>query len=107
MRNGRNAMNPNPKRSTSTVQALDGLVSRYQLRVVATDPGDPVRFAGGLIFDKVASGWDVIVLLPGGGDSVPLQILGATIGDIRRCFHRITRPCHGFGRTRRRRRSAH
>lgn len=75
-------MNPNPKRSTSTVQALDGLVSRYQLRVVATDPGDPVRFAGGLIFDKVASGWDVIVLLPGGGDSVPLQILGATIGDI-------------------------
>jgi hypothetical protein len=75
-------MSPRPKRSSGTAHALDGLVSRYRLWVLSPVPDDAVRFAGGLIFDKVASGWDVVVLLPNGDDSMPLRILGATVGDL-------------------------
>jgi hypothetical protein len=52
------------------------------LSVMSTSVDDAVRFAGGLIFDRVKFGWRVIVLLPAGEDTRPLRILGADIADV-------------------------
>jgi hypothetical protein len=51
------------------------------LSVMSTDVVDVVRFAGGLIFDRVKLGWRVTVLLPAGEDARPLRILGADVAD--------------------------
>jgi hypothetical protein len=50
---------------------------RYRLDVVAPTVSDAVRSAGGWIYDRVMAGWDVTVLVGGGDDLRPLQILGA------------------------------
>jgi hypothetical protein len=41
-----------------------------------------VRFAGGLLFDRVMAGWDVVVHVTDHTDARPLQILGARAADL-------------------------
>jgi hypothetical protein len=41
-----------------------------------------VRFAGGLLFDRVMAGWDVTVHIGHHGDSRPLHILGTRVVDL-------------------------
>jgi hypothetical protein len=50
---------------------------RYQLNVVASTTAEVVESAGGWLCDRARAGWDVNVLLAGGGDPRPLTILGA------------------------------
>ena len=49
----------------------------YQLDIIGDDVSDLVRHAGGWIYDRVAAGWLVTVLLPPGGNPRPMRILGA------------------------------
>jgi hypothetical protein len=60
----------------------DGASIKYQLDVVASSPADVVCSVGGWLYDRVRAGWDVNVLLPDGGDSRPLQILGVHAVDL-------------------------
>ncbi|MGO9070773.1 hypothetical protein [Mycobacterium sp.] len=54
----------------------------YRLDVVAANPADVVCSVGGWLYDRVRTGWDVNALLPHGGDSRPLQILGVHAVDL-------------------------
>ncbi|GJO54846.1 hypothetical protein DAVIS_05105 [Mycobacterium marinum] len=58
----------------------DGL--HYRVEVVAASVIDVVQAAGGWLCDRVMAGWQVRVLVPGGDDIRPLQILGATAMDL-------------------------
>ncbi|BCO38255.1 hypothetical protein [Mycobacterium heckeshornense] len=49
---------------------------KYRLDVVAHTVDDVVLSAGGWLYDRVAAGWEVTVLLPQHRDIRPLQILG-------------------------------
>ncbi|MFF0492637.1 hypothetical protein ACFYTQ_26715 [Nocardia sp. NPDC004068] len=49
---------------------------RYRLDVVAATVADAVEHAGGWLFDRVMSGWEVTVLVVEPGDVRPLEILG-------------------------------
>lgn len=60
----------------------DGASVKYRLDVVASSPADVVCAVGGWLYDRVRAGWDVNVLLPHGGDSRPLQILGMHAADL-------------------------
>jgi hypothetical protein len=53
-----------------------GSLGKYQLDVTASDVADLVRSAGGWLFDRSMAGWDVTVVVSGGCDPLPLQILG-------------------------------
>jgi hypothetical protein len=53
-------------------------ILRYQLNVVASTTEEVVESAGGWLCDRARAGWDVNVLIAGGGDPRPLTILGAT-----------------------------
>ncbi len=55
---------------------------QYRLDVVATDVADVVRSAGGWLYDRVAAGWEVNVLLPPTPDARALQILGVRALDL-------------------------
>jgi hypothetical protein len=55
---------------------------RYQLNVVASTTAEVVESAGGWLCDRARAGWDVNVLVAGGGDPRPLTILGATSLDL-------------------------
>jgi hypothetical protein len=57
-------------------RVTSGRHGKYQLDVTACDVADLVRHAGGWLYDRSREGWDVSVLLSGGGDVTPLQILG-------------------------------
>ncbi len=50
--------------------------TRHRLTVLAADAIDAVTGAGGLIFDRASSGWDVDVYLAEPGGERPLRILG-------------------------------
>lgn len=50
---------------------------RPRLVVAASSTLDVVQVAGGWLFDRAASGWDVTVLTMDSTDSRPLRILGA------------------------------
>jgi hypothetical protein len=63
------------------VPASAGGILRYQLNVLASTTGDVVQSAGGWLYDRARAGWDVNVLVTGGGDPRPLAILGATAHD--------------------------
>lgn len=60
--------------------------------VVAPDPVEAVRFAGGWLFDRALAGWDVHVLTEDGADSRPLRILGARPLDLESA---LTSPVRG------------
>jgi hypothetical protein len=57
-------------------------ILRYQLNVVATSTEEVLRSAGGWLCDRARAGWDVNVLVAGGGDSRAMKILGATAVDL-------------------------
>lgn len=51
----------------------------YRMELMALDVADAVRHAGGWMFDRVASGWTVIVILPKCSDPRSLRILGVQV----------------------------
>ncbi len=53
-----------------------GRVGKYQLDVTASDVADLVRSVGGWLFDRSMAGWDVNVVVNGGCEPLPLQIIG-------------------------------
>jgi hypothetical protein len=57
-------------------RATSGRHGKYQLDVTACDVTDVVRHAGGWLYDRAMSGWDVSVLVSDAGDVTPLRILG-------------------------------
>jgi hypothetical protein len=57
-----------------------GRATRHRLTVLATDAAEAVSGAGGLIFDRVRTGWQVEVYLAVPGDERPLHILGVGRG---------------------------
>lgn len=65
-------------RSRRCVDPLPG----YRLDVVASDVADVVRSAGGWLYDRMAAGWEVNVLLPVTPDARALQILGVRALDL-------------------------
>lgn len=56
---------------------------RHRLAVVGPDAADVVRYAGGWLFDRAAAGWEVTVLVSDLDNVGALQILGATVLDLR------------------------
>ncbi|MFD0689522.1 hypothetical protein [Actinomadura fibrosa] len=63
--------------------------------MLAPDPAEAVRLAGGWLFDRVSAGWDVTVLTAGGAGTRPLRILGARaarLETVLACPLRIPRP---------------
>lgn len=74
---------PRGRRSLDAVPgARSGGPRRHRLVLTAPRVGDVVRGAGGWLFDRVAAGWDVVVLTAEPGDPRPLHILGATALDL-------------------------
>jgi hypothetical protein len=57
-------------------------LEKYRLAVVATSAAEVVRCAGGLLFDRVMSGWDITVLVADSRDVRPLRILGVDVVDL-------------------------
>jgi hypothetical protein len=55
-----------------------GRAGKYQLDVTADDVTDLVRSAGGWLYDRSKAGWDVNVVVTGGCNPLPLQILGVS-----------------------------
>jgi hypothetical protein len=62
----------------------------YELSVVAVDPLDAVRAAGGWMFDRVRAGWKVKVLVPQRYDSRPFDILGVRACALETNFDLVT-----------------
>ena len=54
-------------------------VLRYRLAVLAPNARHVVEHAGGWLFDRAMSGWEVTVALTDVSDVAPLRILGATV----------------------------
>ena len=50
--------------------------TRYRLDVIAADVADVISSAGGWLFDRAMSGWDVNLLIADPSGVRPLQILG-------------------------------
>ncbi|BCI52706.1 hypothetical protein NIIDNTM18_19840 [Mycolicibacterium litorale] len=61
---------------TSRIPGATATRLEYRLDVLATDPADLVRFAGGWMFDRAMAGWRVNAWLLDADDLRPLQILG-------------------------------
>lgn len=58
--------------------------TRYRLAVIAANPAEVVESCGGWLFDQAMAGWDVSVhVLDGGTSTVPLEILGTRVFDLR------------------------
>ncbi|MBF4479901.1 hypothetical protein HNC20_20225 [Rhodococcus rhodochrous] len=51
---------------------------RRRVAVVAPKVADAVRYTGGWLYDQVAAGWEVVVVVPQSSDLRPFEILGAT-----------------------------
>lgn len=49
----------------------------YRVVVLGASARDVVQAAGGLIFDRIRSGWEAVAMLPDSSDERPLRILGA------------------------------
>ncbi len=50
--------------------------------MIASDPLEVVEYAGGWLFDQSLAGWDVTVHVMEGGNTRPLDILGASVFDL-------------------------
>jgi hypothetical protein len=75
----------------ATDRAPANPILRYRLNVVASTADDVVQSAGGWLCDRARAGWDVNVLVPGGGDPRPLTILGATTQELSEDFLSMVR----------------
>ena len=71
----------NRRVSAARATRADGECLRYRLDVVAASAADVVQSAGGWLYDRVMAGWEVTALLPNGGDSRSLRILGVQAFD--------------------------
>jgi hypothetical protein len=75
-------------KTTAAIRPIDraapgaARILRHQLNVVASTTEEVVESAGGWLCDRARAGWDVSVLVAGGGDPRPLTILGATALDL-------------------------
>ncbi|MBI3226255.1 MAG: hypothetical protein HYZ39_14480 [Mycolicibacterium cosmeticum] len=67
---------PSPTRHGVGVRPSAGDLLSYELSVIAAEPLDAVRAAGGWMCDRVRAGWKVNVLVPQRFDPRPLGILG-------------------------------
>lgn len=70
---------------TSTAAALvpcEDPQLRYHLDVIALDIAGLVQAAGGWLYHRVATGWDVTVMVPSDQNLRPLQILGVQQSDL-------------------------
>lgn len=71
---------------TNAAAALDPFSGpadlRYRLDVIALDVAGLVAAAGGWLYHRVATGWDVTVAVPTRHDLRPLQILGVRTVDL-------------------------
>ncbi|OBF80114.1 hypothetical protein A5791_08970 [Mycobacterium sp. 852002-51163_SCH5372311] len=76
------------KRGAAGRPRADAESLRYRLDVVAVSTRDAVCAAGGWMYDRVAAGWEVTVLLPQGWDTRPLRILGVAAVDLESWFTR-------------------
>lgn len=68
---------------------------RYRLVLVAADPVEAVSRAGGWLFDRAVSGWDVTVVVDDPADIRPLTILGVGVldlGCVLRCRQQVALP---------------
>jgi hypothetical protein len=74
-----------------------GRILRYQLDVIASTTADVLQSAGGWLCDRARAGWDVNVLVAGGGDPRPLAILGATARDLDEGFLAMVRSASPVG----------
>jgi hypothetical protein len=68
-----------------------GRILRYQVTGVASSAEDVVQSVGGWLCDRARAGWDVNVLVAGGGDPRPLTILGAAARDLDEDFPSMVR----------------
>jgi hypothetical protein len=55
---------------------------RLRLNVAASSVTDVVSFAGGLLFDYAAAGWEVRVMIGDRDDDRPIRVLGAARVDV-------------------------
>jgi hypothetical protein len=74
-------------RSIRTARTNDECL-RYRLDVIAASAADAVHSAGGWLSDRAMAGWQVTVLLPQGGDSRSLRILGVEAMSMEAGFDR-------------------
>jgi hypothetical protein len=58
-------------------EGAHGPVNHHQLLVIAANPAEVVRLAGGWLYDRASAGWAVNVVVDDCGDGRPLSILGA------------------------------
>jgi hypothetical protein len=70
---------------------------RYRINVVACSVADVVRSAGGWLYDRVMVGWDVNAVLPAGGNTRSLQILGVGTLDLESQFGSAREGLPGYG----------
>jgi hypothetical protein len=70
---------------------------KYRLDVVANTVVDVVRSAGGWLYDRVAAGWEVSVLLPQHPDNRPLQILGVHAVDLDSWLGKVSTAWPSYG----------
>lgn len=86
---------------TSTAAALDPPAEdphlRYHLDVIALDVAGLVQAAGGWLYHRVATGWDVTVLVPPHQNLRPLQILGVQTADLETELSAATGDVAGHG----------
>jgi hypothetical protein len=71
----------NRRVSAARATRADGECLRYRLDVVAGSAADVVQSAGGWLYDRVMAGWEVTALVPHGGDTRSLRILGVQAFD--------------------------
>jgi hypothetical protein len=86
---------------TSTAAALEPPAEerylRYRLDVIALDVTALVQAAGGWLYHRVATGWDVTVMVPPHQNLRPLQILGVHTADLETGLSAATADAAGHG----------
>lgn len=86
---------------TSTAAALDPPTEdphlRYHLDVIALDVTGLVQAAGGWLYHRASTGWDVNVMVPGDQNLRPLQILGVRTADLETGLSAATGDVAGHG----------
>lgn len=59
-----------------------GELEKYRLATVAGSAAEVIHYAGGLLFDRVMSGWEITVLVADSRDVRALHILGVDVVDL-------------------------
>lgn len=67
-----------PNGEAQPIEIAGNEVLRHRLYVIASSSIDVVSAAGGWLADRALTGWDVLVYLPDGQESLPLRVLGVT-----------------------------